>query len=194
MPSSFETRIRIAGSFPASRGPVRITLVHNPDAGGGVDADALVALIEEAGHQVLAVSTRNGWRQALRRSADLVVAAGGDGTVHKVALAMAGTGVPVAVLPLGTANNVGKTLETLGDARPIIGSWEEAEAQPFDLGTVTAPWGEAAFVESFGGGAFANLVGSGEQIASPSVLLGRETDRALHQLGSLLAEEEVRSW
>src|SRR5919106_1088044 len=145
MPSSLETRIRIAGSVPASRGPVRITLVHNPDAGGGVDADALVELIEEAGHEVRAVSAKKGWRKALRQPADLVVAAGGDGTVHKVALAMAGTDVPIAVLPLGMANNVGKTLEILGDARPVIGSWREGgESEPLDLGRVMSPWGEAA--------------------------------------------------
>lgn len=173
---------------------MRILLVHNPKAGGGVDADALVALFEDEGHEVRAVSSKKAWHRALRKPPDLVVAAGGDGTVHDVALAVAETGVPMAVLPVGTANNIGKTLEILGDARPVIASWEQAEAKPFDLGRVTAPWEEAAFVESFGGGAFAGLIGSGQHIQAPSVLLGRETDRALHHLGILLAQEEVRPW
>ena len=173
---------------------MRITLVHNPTAGGGVDARELKSLIEDAGHKVRAVSTGKSWRKALRKSADLVVAAGGDGTFHDVALEVAETGVPMSVLPLGTANNVGKTLEILGDARRAIARWDGLRAKPFDLGRISAPWGNAAFIESFGGGAFASLVGSGEHIDSPSVLLGRQTDRALHHLGELLAEEKERSW
>ena len=150
--------------------------------------------MEDAGHKVRTVSTAKPWRKALRQEADLVVAAGGDGTMHQVALEVAGTDVPMAILPLGTANNVGKTLEILGDARDVIAAWDGSPAKPFDLGRVKAPWGDAAFVESFGGGAFASLVGSGEHIESPSVLLGRQTDRALHHLGELLAAETERSW
>jgi diacylglycerol kinase (ATP) len=173
---------------------VRITLVHNPEAGGGVHKASLVALLEDAGHRVRAVSTKQDWRKALRKPTDLVVAAGGDGTLHKVALAVADTRVPMAILPLGTANNVGKTLEILGDARAVIAAWEEQPSRPFDLGHVSASWGDEAFVESFGGGAFATLIGSGEHIETPSVLLGRQTDRALHHLGVLLAAEGERPW
>jgi diacylglycerol kinase family enzyme len=173
---------------------VRITLVHNPNAGGGVDAKELKSLMEDAGHKVRTVSTAKAWRKALRKRADLVVAAGGDGTFHDVALEVAETGVPMSVLPLGTANNVGKTLEILGDARRAIAKWDGLRAKPFDLGRISAPWGNAAFIESFGGGAFASLVGSGQHIDSPSVLLGRQTDRALYHLGELLAEEKERSW
>lgn len=194
MPSSFETRIRIAGFLPASRGPVRITLIHNPTAGSGVPQKVLVALLEDAGHEVRAVSSKKRWQKALQKPADLVVAAGGDGTIHDVALAVAGRDVPMAVLPLGTANNVGKTLEILGDARNAIAEWDGAESRPFDLGMVGAPWGDAAFVESMGGGAFAALIASGEHVEAPSVLLGRETDRALHHLSELLAEEPLRPW
>ncbi len=173
---------------------MRITLIHNPDAGSGVDAGVLVRLLEDAGHDVRAVSKDADWRPTLEEPADLVVAAGGDGTFHDVALAVAGRDVPMAVLPLGTANNVGKTLEILGDARDVIAAWDLAETRPFDLGRVRAPWAEAAFVESMGGGAFATLIASSEEVEAPSVLLGRETDRALHQLSASLAEEEVRPW
>ena len=173
---------------------MRITLVHNPTAGSGVDRETLVALLEDAGHKVRAASTKKDWRKALRKPSDLVVAAGGDGTIHDVALEVAGMGLPLAILPLGTANNVGKTLEILGDARRAVARWSGAKPKPFDVGRVRASLGDAAFIESFGGGAFASLVGSGEHIEAPSVLLGRQTDRALHHLGDLLAAEEERSW
>jgi diacylglycerol kinase family enzyme len=43
-------------------------------------------------------------RDAVAAGARLVVAAGGDGTVRACADAVAGTGVPLAILPRGTAN------------------------------------------------------------------------------------------
>ncbi|KAI8462638.1 MAG: ATP-NAD kinase-like domain-containing protein [Monoraphidium minutum] len=43
-------------------------------------------------------------RRALEQGADLVVASGGDGTIAAVAGALRGTGVPLGIVPRGTAN------------------------------------------------------------------------------------------
>jgi len=43
-------------------------------------------------------------RRALEIGADLVIAAGGDGTVRACAEVLAGTGVPLAIVPAGSAN------------------------------------------------------------------------------------------
>lgn len=43
-------------------------------------------------------------KKALDEGAKLVIAAGGDGTVRKVAGALAGTHVPMGIIPLGTGN------------------------------------------------------------------------------------------
>jgi diacylglycerol kinase family enzyme len=43
-------------------------------------------------------------RHAVDAGADLVIAAGGDGTVRACAEVLAGTGVPLAIVPVGSAN------------------------------------------------------------------------------------------
>lgn len=49
-------------------------------------------------------------RDALAAGAGLVIAVGGDGTVRACAQALAGTGVPLAIVPTGTANLTARAL------------------------------------------------------------------------------------
>ena len=173
--------------------PMRITLIHNPTAGSGQETEELVRLIAEAGHDVRPRSREDGWEQSLQDPTDLVVAAGGDGTVGKVALAAADHGLPFEAIPIGTANNIAKTLGVLGDARMLVKTWSTS-VQPFDIGAVAAPWGRERFVEGVGGGLMADLISRGDEIEADATLLGRETDRALHLLCELIREAPVYQW
>ena len=58
---------------------------------------------EDAGQGVTA--------SALRRGADVVIAAGGDGTVRAVAEGLRDSGVPLAVVPSGTGNLLARNLD-----------------------------------------------------------------------------------
>lgn len=49
-------------------------------------------------------------RSALAAGASMVVAVGGDGTVHACVQALAGSGVPLAIVPAGTANLTARAL------------------------------------------------------------------------------------
>jgi diacylglycerol kinase family enzyme len=146
---------------------VRVTLIHNPGAGRqrGDDAGRLVGLLEAAGHQVrYQCAEEKGWKKGLREPADLVVVAGGDGTVGRVTRRMAGRGVPVALLPSGTANNIARTLGQL--ERPfeeLVRGWEAARRVKLDLGIAKGPWGERYFVEGVGLGLFARLLARAER-------------------------------
>src|SRR5205823_6949533 len=101
---------------------MRIILMHNPTAGRGKhDKRELMAALANAGHHAIYQSTKKSdYKKALKKPADLVLAAGGDGTVGKVGRELIGTGIPLSVLPLGTANNLARSLGFIGSPEEII--------------------------------------------------------------------------
>jgi diacylglycerol kinase (ATP) len=143
---------------------VRVTLIHNPGAGKQHkgNADDLVETLRSAGHNVRYQSSKDDdWKKALKKEADLIVVAAGDGTVGRVTRRMVGRGVPITVLPSGTANNIGRSLGLI--ERPfeeLIRGWETARRVKLDVGVASGPWGERYFIEGVGTGLFAELLAS----------------------------------
>ena len=146
---------------------MRVTLVHNPEAGCGDHLGSeLLALLRDAGHEPAYASTEAAsLTQALRAAPDVVLAAGGDGTVGAVARLMAATtpDIPMAILPVGTANNLARALGVSGTADEIIAGLELGATRRLDIATVRAPWGTARFVESAGVGAFGAMLRDAER-------------------------------
>jgi len=157
---------------------MRVTLVHNPDAGSGDHLGSeLLARLRDAGHDPAYASTEAAaLTRALRAAPDVVLAAGGDGTVGAVARLMAATtpAIPMAILPVGTANNLARALGVHGSADEVIAGLESGATRRLDIATVRAPWGTARFVESAGVGAFGAMLrdaereAAGQQPASPA--------------------------
>ena len=75
-------------------------------------------------------------RRAVAAGAGLVFAAGGDGTVRACAEALAGTGVPLAIVPLGTANLTARALGVPGPAGRAIEAGFGGRDRRIDLGRV----------------------------------------------------------
>jgi diacylglycerol kinase (ATP) len=106
--------------------PKIAAVIYNPIK---VDLDALRAAVDsEAANagwgESLWFSTsvdddgQDATKQALEQHVDLVIAAGGDGTVRAVAETVRGTGTPVALLPSGTGNLLARNLKLTLDNMP----------------------------------------------------------------------------
>jgi diacylglycerol kinase (ATP) len=156
---------------------LKILLVHNAEAGGDA-AEAIPRIgeaISHAGHSVRAVSTRDPWRAALSDADDLVVAAGGDGTVRRIAAALLGSATPLTILPLGTANNIATGLG-LADltTEEAIARWPSAPRRTLDMLIARGPWGEMPLIEGVGLGLFASTMAALD--ARHNIALAHEDD------------------
>lgn len=94
-----------------------IALLTNPAAGKGRAGrvrDEALPLLHGAGWRVRILEGRDAGeaadlaRKAVADDVDAVVACGGDGLVHLALQAVAGTDVPLGILPAGTGNDVAR--------------------------------------------------------------------------------------
>ncbi|WP_443041810.1 MULTISPECIES: diacylglycerol kinase family protein [Streptomyces] len=106
-----------AGSGPVVPGRGRTAVVFNPTVTGEADREALREVLERHGHRdpvfVETTAEDPGTGQtaaAIREGARLVVVCGGDGTLRASADALAGSGVPLALVPCGTGNLLARNL------------------------------------------------------------------------------------
>jgi len=120
--------------------PRRALLLVNPKArNGGVSLDAVRTILREGGIEPFEPAGDPDCAKVIARhadAADLVIIGGGDGTLNAAAPALVKTGLPLGILPLGTANDLARSLglppDPLEAARTII----RTEARPVDLGQV----------------------------------------------------------
>lgn len=99
-------------------------------------------------------------RQAAMGGADLVIAAGGDGTLHAVACGLTGTTCTLGIIPLGTMNNIARSLqipEDLARACEIIAT---GKTGCIDVGVINGH----IFLEVAGIGIEAALFPAAEEI------------------------------
>jgi YegS/Rv2252/BmrU family lipid kinase len=116
---------------------VRVALVYNPVAGesGGVSIDDVR---ERLGVGDLVFETSRDReadqcaRAAVAAGAELVIAAGGDGTVSAVAGALVGTDVALGIVPRGTSNSIAAALGIPDDLDGAVAVLEAGDVRTID--------------------------------------------------------------
>jgi diacylglycerol kinase family enzyme len=138
---------------------MRAILVHNPSAGdAGHDAEDLLEALGTAGYAATAFHGKSAdLGRALADPGDLIVVAGGDGTVAALLKNLPRRDVPVAILPVGTANNIATSLGIAGEPRALMAGWRTAGRRQFRLGVAQGRWGRSRFVEGVGFGCVAQV-------------------------------------
>ena len=133
-----------------------VTLVVNPRAGEAEhETEDLVAALSRRGDavQVVKKASRLFGVTLHEHPGDLVVVAGGDGTVAAVARQLRGTTTPVLIIPVGTANNIARSF---GIQKPqldldVVRRWRK---QPVDAAEIE----DELIIESAGCGAVAHMI------------------------------------
>lgn len=137
-------------------------LIHNPGAGDQEHTkQKLLDLLRSQDYECRYFSTKKeGW-ETIDPDADLIVVAGGDGTVGKVVrnlVKQEQTHIPIALLPAGTANNIAGTLGISGELEEIVEAWKPGLIKKFDLGIFKQEDDEQLFLEGVGFGLFPKLI------------------------------------
>lgn len=138
---------------------MHLIVIYNPTAGDGTwDAERVETLLQGGGYTVDMVSVKKAWRRRMKEEPDAFVACGGDGTVHKVMHALLGRSSPMAIVPVGTANNVAHALgyRTGDDIATRVQHWVDSE-QVLYAATVEIEGRRRSYIESLGAGAFVKM-------------------------------------
>ena len=121
-------------------------------------------------------------QEAVRQHRELVIAAGGDGTVNEVAQGLAESETVLALMPLGSIMNIARTLWVPRDLPLAARTIAEGKVLAMDMGHV----GERFFLEAAGVGLDAGLFGYFERLEKGASRLAvlRAVVRFIRQLGS----------
>ncbi|HYT10959.1 MAG TPA: YegS/Rv2252/BmrU family lipid kinase [Mycobacteriales bacterium] len=126
-----------------------VALLANPLAGRGRGArlaGPVRAALAEAGLDVLVLAGDSAEHstelaaEAVTRGIDGVVAIGGDGLVHCAIQALAGTRVPLGIVPAGAGNDLAGTLGIPTDPRAAVGVIVAGATRAIDLGRAGTRW------------------------------------------------------
>ena len=139
-------------------------LLHNPGAGDEEHGkDDLMAVIKANGFECRYSSTKKSILKNVDPEIDFLIVAGGDGTLRSVAKELVERKIiektwPIGLLPLGTANNIAKSLEIEGETEDLIRVWHREKFKNFDIGKIHDLDDAGFFLESFGFGVFPYLM------------------------------------
>lgn len=120
----------------------RALLLRNPQSRrGGSDLSPALSIFQDSGLQVEipdVTATPDSWCAALERaeSVDLVIVAGGDGSLNCAAQGLLKLNKPFGLLPLGTANDFARTMGIATELEEAARIIVEGHEEDIDIGFV----------------------------------------------------------
>src|SRR5204863_8751497 len=105
-----------------------------------------------------------------------------------------GTGLPMAILPLGTANNLARSLGFTKSVEEILQSLHCGKGQPFDVGVARGSSRSEYFLEAAGGGLFADYFPAAEANEKKDASPEEELTAQLSLLRELSLCYPARKW
>lgn len=173
-------------------------IIHNPTSGDSQHSkEDIVKYVQKAGYDIKYISTDDPtWERFLKNNPDIIFLAGGDGTVHKLAAVLLKSrnlqeNPPVYLLPMGTANNISRTLQL--DDRTLDRDLKIPEKiVDFSHGVIDGVNGSKFFLESVGMGIFPKLITemkNKEEIEDPEEKLKLTLQVLQNIVGDFEAEE-----
>ena len=140
-----------------------ICIILNPTAGGVDDLDVVMTQLRRLPDAEIRLTGRRSSaarfaRTALRKGREIIIAAGGDGTLNEV---INGIGenlgeARVGLIPLGTGNDFARTIEVPTDLATAIDLIVTGEMRAVDLVRVTSD--EVRYFVNVSAGGFSGLV------------------------------------
>jgi diacylglycerol kinase (ATP) len=174
---------------------MRVSLFHNHRAGDSVSHSWVKELIEAAGHEVVRVFDREAAiAELIDERTELLAAAGGDGTVSAAARLLSGRPVPLAILPLGTANNIAKSLQGDASCEELVAGWTTASRRCVDVGVVRGASGERRFLEAVGVGLVPACLVSTDEVPLMGDDVASSLSSALDRYRQILSTFEPQRW
>jgi diacylglycerol kinase family enzyme len=120
--------------------PRRAIVVHSPYSGKSDQLPAAITSLQQHGIEIAAVSIKNldglppqGTRW-VENGFDTAIAAGGDGLVGGVATHVVESGLPMGILPLGTANDIARSLSIPQELPAAIETITDGKIAEIDIG------------------------------------------------------------
>lgn len=133
--------------FLVTMAPPKCCILLNPAAGSVADTDTLLKTVEELqpGTQVLRSSGPGELhllaREAAEAGTEIIIAAGGDGTLNEVMNGLVDHfgQVKLGLIPLGTGNDFARTVNIPTDLEHALAVLREGRTQHIDVLRVTTP-------------------------------------------------------
>lgn len=138
-------------------------IILNPHAGSAADVEALRAAVQQLGNVSICETqqpshARDLARAAIAESFDLIVAAGGDGTINEVVNGLAGglDRIRLGIIPLGTGNDFVRTVGIPTDIEEAVAVLRAGYTRKIDIVRVTSD--TTRYFINIANGGFSGLV------------------------------------